>query len=310
LTIITEEADHAGLGIYLTGDALQLPPVKAPWFFESKVWDRFEANTTRLTKVWRQTEGNHLDMLNYARSGLGTQAAALLEAFQPELDDNFDGTTLISKNAEVDAYNHRALAKLPGRSFTLQSRRWGKARGEWKNIPETMELKIGALVMLLSNQYGDLDRDLVYANGDLGHVQEYDPMGLLIKLKRTGKTIWVNRLLRDVSKPNRPRNWFNPVYGSGGYMEKPHWQCEKEKFVEGQIQYFPVRLAYASTIHRCQGLTLDSVQFDCRDQFVGSPAMAYVAMSRCRTAEGLRIVGDRETFIRHCNTDPKCRRWI
>jgi ATP-dependent DNA helicase PIF1 len=80
--------------------------------------------------------------------------------------------------------------------------------------------------------------------------------------------------------------------------------------VEGQVQFWPVRLAYASTVHKSQGLSLDRIQCDIRDQFFGQPAMAYVALSRCRTLAGLRIVGQRERFIRQCNTDARVRRWL
>jgi ATP-dependent exoDNAse (exonuclease V) alpha subunit len=85
---------------------------------------------------------------------------------------------------------------------------------------------------------------------------------------------------------------------------------DKKRFVEGQVEMWPVRLAYASTVHKSQGLSLDKIQFDIREHFVGSPAMLYTGMSRCRTLEGLRIVGQKERYIRQCNVDPKVRSWL
>ena len=120
----------------------------------------------------------------------------------------------------------------------------------------------------------------------------------------------VGPVLRDVSKPHRPNPWFRPCYGQGGWCPAPHWIFEKEKFVEGQIEYYPLRLAYASTIHKSQGLSLDRVQLDFTDQFCGQPAMMYVAMSRCRTMEGIRLVGTREKFIEQVRVDPKVKRWL
>jgi ATP-dependent exoDNAse (exonuclease V) alpha subunit len=85
---------------------------------------------------------------------------------------------------------------------------------------------------------------------------------------------------------------------------------DKRRYVEGQVEMWPVRLAYASTIHKSQGLSLDRAQVDIRDHFFASPAMAYVALSRCRTLAGLRIVGQRERFVKNCNVDVRVRPWL
>jgi len=78
----------------------------------------------------------------------------------------------------------------------------------------------------------------------------------------------------------------------------------------GQIEYAPLRLAYASTVHKSQSLTLDRVQVDYRDHFFSSPGMLYVALSRCRTLEGLRLVGQQGTFASRCTVDERVRGWI
>ena len=84
----------------------------------------------------------------------------------------------------------------------------------------------------------------------------------------------------------------------------------KKRFVLGQVEYLPLQLAYASTVHRSQGLSLDRVQFDFRNDFAKQPAMMYVSMSRCRSLAGLRLVGQPERFVRQVNIDERVRPWL
>jgi ATP-dependent exoDNAse (exonuclease V) alpha subunit len=78
----------------------------------------------------------------------------------------------------------------------------------------------------------------------------------------------------------------------------------------GGVTYMPLRLAYATTVHKSQGLTLDNVQVSITDRFWETPGMVYVALSRSRTADGLRVVGSRELFMKRITTDPRVREWI
>ena len=312
LTILTREADKAQLPIYLTGDFLQLPPVKADWAFKSPEWPRYEANTTKLTKVWRQDQGVFLDALNHARGGRGGLAADLLTAagVQWHADTTLDypGTTLKAKNADVDQFNQLALDRLTTEPFTLTNRRWGRQRVESRQIPDQLELKPGAMVMLLSNHYDKLSSEMLYANGDCGTVADFDGWSLRVKLYRNGRVVDVQRVMRSLTRKYKPRPWFRPVYGDG-WTPSPHWNNEKNYFVEGQLHYWPVRLAYASTIHKAQGMSLDAIQLDIRDQFMGQPAMLYTGLSRVRRLEGLRIVGTKDQFVARCKMDPRVARW-
>jgi ATP-dependent DNA helicase PIF1 len=293
------------------GDFAQLPPVKARWAFESDEWHRFDSATTRLTKVWRQGLGPFLDALNLARSGDGSGAATILSEcgleWHTSLDITYDGTTICSKNDQVDRYNGMALDRLPGATFTVTSRRWGKQRGEWKQVPERVMLKRGAYVMLLANAYDD-EGEMIYANGDCGHIEEHDRRGIRIRLLRTGTVVEVGLVTRDVGSKDKPSG--PQTHGHGEWLPRPHWMPNKRRWVEGQCEFFPVRLAYASTVHKSQGLSLNRCQIDIRDSFFGQPAMLYVALSRCRTLEGLRVVGQRERFITQCKTDVRVRRWL
>lgn len=300
------------LGLTLVGDFAQLPPVKARWAFESDEWWRFEERTTRLTKVWRQGLGPFLDALNMTRSGDGSGAAELLSQsgldWHSALDINFDGTTIVPKNDAVDRYNGMALDRLPGPTFTLSNRRWGKQRGEWKQVPDRVTLKKSCYVMLLSNCYDD-EGNMEYANGDCGHVVEQTPGGLCVELVRNGAVVGVERVVRDVGSKDKPPGYSGPT-AHGEWCPRPHWMPDKRRFVEGQCELWPVRLAYASTVHKSQGLSLDRCQIDIRDHFFGQPAMLYVALSRCRTMERLRVVGQRERFVRQCAVDERVRPWL
>lgn len=303
--------DHP-LGITLVGDFAQLPPVKAKFCFEAECWPEFAANTLRLTKVWRQEQAHFLDALNATRRGDGGTAADILSSWGTEwhtsLDTDFDGTTIVPKNDQVDRYNGIALDKVPGSRTVLTSRRWGKATGEWRNIPERLDMKVGAYVMILANSQMTESHTFEYVNGDCGHVREITPDMLRIKLVRNDRTITLERLTRDTVLRDKPDGW-HAEGRTDSYQVRQHRNM-RGGYVVGQVEFWPVRLAYASTIHKSQGLSLDRIQFDFRNQFSSQPAMMYVALSRCRTIEGLRLVGQVERFVKNCTTDIRVTPWL
>lgn len=311
------------LGLVLCGDLGQLPPVKERYCFEADCWPRFAANTIRLTHVYRQSDGPFLDALNLIRSGNGTGAAELLTsagaAWHTMTDQDFEGSTILPTNAQVNRHNVLALRKVRGRSFLVSSKRWGDQRAEWGEnkrthewgIPEYLDLKIGAYVMLLSNSM-----DSGYANGDCGHIEEYNPPSIVVRLVRTGELVVINPIVRSVEHVYPPRDWnqyaatvSSPDEGSH-WLPEPHHRKRTRKYVTGQIEFLPVRLAWATTVHKAQGLTLDRVQIDFRDPFFATPSMVYVGLSRSRTLEGLRLVGMKERFIMQCKTDVRVIPWI
>lgn len=323
------EASHP-LGLMLTGDFAQLPPVKAKWAWQAECWSRFEQNTTTLTKVWRQADEKFLDALGMAREGKGAECAEALAAigvrFHPELDTSFDGTTIIPKNDKVDRFNDYVLSRQTGQKFSLRARAWGKMTKrnpmtgaeeftrEFKNVPQLMGLRIGAYVMILANCREPESGRLVYANGDCGHVASVDGTGVTVRLVRNGEEVLIGPVVRGQGHAEKPDGWVGEkLTTTGVYLPERHVEQaskSKKRYVEGQIEYYPLRLAWASTVHRSQGLSLDRVQIDFRDTFFSNPGSGYVALSRCRTAAGLRIVGSRETVAGRIRCDPRVGKWL
>ena len=300
-------------GLTLVGDFAQLPPVNADFAFRADCWPLFRAGTTRLTKVWRQEQQEFLSALNRARCGDGDGASHILSSvgvqWHTALDTTFDGTTLVAKNDEVARYNAVSLMRVHQPAWFVPSRRWGRESAEWRNIPSRLELKDGAYVMLLANQ-SDGEGGFSFVNGDCGHVVSRDgdrpDSPILVELVRDGgRVVEVTPIVRSVSSKDKPLGWPDSAMSRvEGYYPHRH-RSMKGRYVDGQVEYYPLRLAYASTVHKSQGLSLDRVQMDLRAGFFSAYSMVYVALSRCRTLEGLRIVGQRERLVKACKADPR-----
>jgi ATP-dependent DNA helicase PIF1 len=305
------------LGIVLTGDFCQLPPVKADWAFKADCWKHFEKNITRLTEVKRQSDPTFLEAVNAVRSGDGQRAVLYLKKAGVEFATaniiNFDGTTILPKNDAVDRYNREALAKVQGEVVYVKSVRWGKERTEWKNVPEVLALKIGAYVMILSNDAPAFS----FANGDCGHIVEWDRdhQQFAVKLVRNQQTVWIPAITRRYEQKEKPDNAPADAQdftdsGTPFNQRSIYRDRTRKRWVLGEVKYFPLRLAYAATVHKTQGLSLDRVQIDVRQQFFGAPAMAYVAISRARSPKGLRIVGTPDVFAARVKVHPEVLPWL
>lgn len=313
------------MGITLVGDWCQLPPVRARWAFEAACWPEFAWASRVLTTQWRQSDPAFVTALNAVRRGDGALGAELLTAagtqWHTQLDPDFAGTTILPVNRQVERYNALALDKVPGRAMKIASRRWGRQRPEWGEsrsthewgIPQALEIKLGAYVMLLANK-PDGDGGFEFVNGDCGTVVDVALDAIEVMLVRTSGVVTVSRIVRAVDTHEKPEGWDGKVIPAaeddGAYVPEPHYRGKSRRYVAGQVEFMPVRLAYASSVHKSQSLTLDRVQVDIRHNFFGSPAMAYVALSRCRTREGLRIVGQREVFVKRCAVDEKVRPYL
>lgn len=298
------DKDLPPLGLTVCGDWCQLPPVKAPFAFESPEWGRFSIQ--KLTKVWRQTDDRFVEALQAARRGDGAAAVEALEpCFTDHTDPHFEGPTLLATNEAVDRYNRLRMDHLDGREHSFRAVRDGEQRPEWKkNIPDLLTLKEGCLVMVLANRYDHEEERYLYVNGDLGTFEGVEDGGALVTLQRTNQTERVGLLTREVTEPLEPGERKQlKAEGLGDRIR------EKAK-VTGSITYMPLRVSYATSIHKSQGLSLDAVQVNLREPFMASPGMVYVALSRARTLEGLRLIGTPKTLVARCTVSEKVRGWI
>ena len=309
------------LDLMVVGDFAQLPPVKAKWAFEANCWPHFGANITRLEKVWRQSEVRFIEALNLARAGSGGPAVDILDTlgvqWHSQRDLDYVGTTIVPKNDMVNRHNQTVLDLLPGKSQSIPSRRWGQQRREWGfnerthewGIPPAVELKRGAYVMILANRRSE--DEFIYVNGDCGTVVDINPVTkcAAVRLVRTGEVVTVDPVVRSVrSYDSAPDDAPSLSDDDPNWYPAPH--TRKNKYWVGQLEYTPLRLAYATTIHKSQGLSLDRIQVDFRDRFFANPAFLYVALSRVKTFPGLRLVGDRDRFISTCKSEWKVRDWL
>jgi hypothetical protein len=312
-----DDAPPPAMGLTLVGDFCQLSPVKAPYAFESPEWERFQGGTVTLTEIRRQSDPDFIEMLRAARAGQGHKVAEYFgdrQAIAQETDDHYDGPTIVAKNESVDRYNGLRMAQLKGHDLAFPSSRWGKLRSEWGTlekpkstwgIPEILPLKIGALVMILANRRTEeLPRKLMYVNGDLGTVVDAEDGCAWVRLQRVPETVQVVPVTRQVKVPiDSVRRKELREKGLEARIDG-RWE------IVGAIEYLPLRVAYASTVHKSQGLSLDRVQINIRDAFFKQSGMMYVALSRARTAAGLRLVGSPGSIIERCTTDPRLARWL
>lgn len=216
-------------------------------------------------------------------------------------------------------------------------------------IPETFEIKQDALVMILLNERNEF-RSFDYVNGDVGLVKEYVPAAkpadgeecgtlpvggspfsyFTIEIQRRDykKLVKVKQALRpllwkhpperfkDVPKKEWPR-WSEadgpleqliPRWREGKF--EPLYVTKKQRWLHGAALWWPMRLAWASTVHKTQGQTLEKVQIDPRGKFWENPSSCYVALSRCRQPEGVRIIGAPDLLARRIKTDPRVKEWL
>jgi ATP-dependent DNA helicase PIF1 len=263
------ESPFGGMQVIFCGDFFQLPPIVkqrevdvADFVFTSPVWRELDPVVCYLTHQYRQNEGNLLLILEAIRSGdLDDGVYELLEARKDKVHE-LPFTRLYTHTLDVDAENLRELEKLntEERVFTMTSS--GKdalVLGLIKNClaPEILKLRIGARVMFVKN-----DPEYTYMNGTLGTVTGYSKENLPIVLLENGKTLTVS-----------------PV----------DWSLEEDGKVRASINQIPLRLAWAITIHKSQGMSLDRAEIDLSKAFTFG--QGYVALSRLRTLEGISLSG-------------------
>ena len=281
--------DHSqpfgGVQMLMIGDLAQLTPVvtpedermlkpyyDTPYFFGSKALQQVDYVTIQLEHVYRQQDESFISLLNEVRNGHpSAEALARLNSRSQAFSDNArnpeGAIRLTTHNNKAKEYNEAELQKLPDLAFTYHAEVEGTFPDYSYPTDETLVLKKGAQVMFVKNDASGKHR---YYNGRIGHVVEADEHHVAVFCKGDDEAIEVE-----------PLKWENTRYT----LNEQTREIEAE--VQGTFRQLPLRLAWAITIHKSQGLTFDQAIIDANQSF--APGQVYVALSRCRTLEGLTL---------------------
>jgi len=254
-----------GIQIVMVGDFLQLPPVaksgKYDWAFLSQSWAAARFQTSYLTTIHRQDEPLFVEALNNFREGRISRAVADVLSSRVKMFVDRRVVRLMTHNAQVDKWNSYQIGEIDGPELTYTAEFEGpehEADFIAKNsiTPTTLVLKRGARVMVTSNLTNEVG-EMIAVNGQCGTVMEMGIDAVAVALDG-GSTVAINR-----------RSWtYDPQRDDSAAMHQ-----------------IPLRPAYALTIHKSQGLTLDRAHIDIRA--AREPGQAYVALSRLRSLSGL-----------------------
>jgi hypothetical protein len=271
-----------GVQVMLIGDMYQLPPVvqqeewrilnevyQSPFFFDSMVVKNHSPVYIELEKIYRQNEQTFIDLLNKVRNNiLDFQSLELLNShYKPNITQNDyqENITLTTHNRKADEINATALKALPDKEYKFRC----KVEGVFseKNYPadEELILKKGTRVMFLKN-----NTEKNYYNGKIGIVCYIDKEKIKVKCDEDDNEIEVQK-----------EAWTNVSYK----VDKSTKHIDEE--ILGTFSQYPLRLAWAITIHKSQGLTFDKLIIDAAEAF--SSGQVYVALSRCRGLKGLTL---------------------
>lgn len=255
-----------GLTVVLVGDFFQLPPVSrgggAAFAYTSPVWRELNPLVCYLTEQYRQDDGEFLAVLSAIRSGEVEEIHFETLLARKADDHPSDAPKLFSHNADVDRLNAEALAKLPSKAVRFVMSSKGKdslVEGLKRGClsPEVLELKEGAAVMFTKNSPQGR-----FVNGTLGTVIAFGTDGLPIVVTKEGSTVTA---------------------------EPMEWQVEEQGKVKASVSQVPLRLAYAMTVHKSQGMSMDEAVIDLSRAF--EYGQGYVALSRVRRLSGLYLLG-------------------
>jgi ATP-dependent exoDNAse (exonuclease V) alpha subunit len=257
-----------GLQVVLVGDFFQLPPIsrdKNPKFaFQSDAWKELSPVVCYIGEQHRQEDEELLSLLGMIRQGDGHENSEMLrERMDIEFEDIISATKLYTHNADVDAINSEELAKLDSDTevFSMETR--GPVTHVQKLVdsclsPQMLVLKKGAVVMCTKNNF-----EKGYVNGTIGEVIGFeDKYGYPIIATNTGKEVVV---------------------------EPTIWAIQDGEKTLAEVTQVPLRLAWAITVHKSQGMSLDAAEIDLGKAF--EYGQGYVALSRVRSLQGIKLLG-------------------
>ena len=284
-TVRRENLPFGGVQVLYIGDLLQLPPVirNEEWnvlrnyyngifFFNANVVQEDPPLYIELKKVHRQSDADFIQILNHLRNNLITKEdiQVLNQYVNPTFSskDNPGYVTLTTHNSKADTINQQALAELKGKSWYYEADITGEFPPHMHPIDEKTELKVGAQVMFIKN---DLSFDKNYYNGKTGVVQSLSTEEIFVHFPEENKTIEVERY-----------EWQNIRYS----LDDKTQEIKEE--VLGTFVHYPIKLAWAITVHKSQGLSFDKAILDVSQVF--APGQAYVALSRLRSLDGLVLL--------------------
>ena len=265
------EAPFGGLQVILAGDLFQLPPVNKTnamntkdMVIHSHAWKTMSLAICYITEQHRQDDDSFLSVLNAIRNGdldeghyelLGTR-------YNAHLGEHINPTKLYTHNKNVDAENDAKLGEMEGETNVFYMS--GSGKDTMVEIlkksclaQDVLYLKKGAEVMFVKN-----NADAGYVNGTRGVVTDFDVSGMPIVTLHNGKVI---------------------------YVQTETWAIEEDGKIKASVTQIPLRLAWAITIHKSQGMSMDSAEIDLANTF--AYGMGYVALSRVRSLAGVRLVG-------------------
>ena len=276
-TVRQSKEAFGGIQVIVVGDFFQLPPVTRQgdmmrYAFESRAWESLTPLICYITEQYRQEDELLLGLLGSIRRNEIEEDHYTLLQEQTEIAYDLEPTRLYTHNADVDAVNHAKLAELASPVRTYKMSGMGRkplVEGLMKNCisPEVLNLKEDAMVMCTKNNF-----EAGYVNGTLGRIVRFEEGNPVIETT-DGAFITI--------KPTT-------------------WEIVEEKKVLASIEQLPLRLAWAITVHKSQGMSLDAAEIDLSKAFVYG--QGYVALSRVRSLAGLKVLGMHPNALQ---VDPK-----
>ena len=294
------EKPFGGVQVLMIGDLQQLAPVvkenewemlknyyETPYFFASRALRETVYMTIELKTVYRQSDTFFLSLLNKIRENqaddevLNELNRRYQPGFRPRKEEGY--IRLTTHNYQAQKVNDNELASLPGQTYSFRAEIDGTFPEYLYPADEVLTIKAGAQIMFLKN---DPSSEKRYYNGMIGEVAAVNDAGMIVRGKDNGDEF---QLL--------PEEWGNYKY----VLNEETKEITEE--IEGTFRQYPIRLAWAITIHKSQGLTFERAIIDARNSF--AHGQTYVALSRCKTLEGMVLESPlrREAIISDSTVD-------